>query len=99
MGDPLSFKQSHEMQTTLREYLRELPDAIGHLDYEVSGNQIFIRDKGRRLIIDLNYEGIRHLGSLDLPMTKVDYEFIGYTQKEMDTFMEHLQRHILRFGG
>jgi hypothetical protein len=95
----MTFKQSHEMQSTLKECLRELTHAIGHLDYEVTGNQIIVRDHGRRLVIDLVYEGDRHLGSLDLPMTRVDYEFIGYTKEETDEFMDHLNLHIMRLGG
>jgi len=95
----MNFRQSHEMQTTLKEYLRELSDAIGHLDYEVTGNQIIVRDHGRRLVIDLIYEGQRHLGSLNLPMTQVNYEFIGYTKEEMDDFMKRFKMHEMRLGG
>lgn len=87
------------MQTTLEEFLRELPGAIGHLDYELAGNQIIVRDHGRRLVIGLVYEGKRSLGALKLPMTQVNYEFIGYTKEEMEDFMHHLNTHVMRFGG
>lgn len=95
----MSFRQSHEMQTTVKEYLRELPEAIGHLDYEVTGNQVIVREHGRRLVIDLVYEGERRLGSLNLPMTQVNYEFIGYTRDEMEAFMQRLNTHVMRLGG
>jgi len=40
----MSLKQSHEVQATLAEYMRELMQAIGHLDFEVTGNRITVRD-------------------------------------------------------
>jgi hypothetical protein len=95
----MSFKHSQEVQWSLKEGLRELTLALGHLNYEVTGNQIVVRDHGRRLVIDLVYEGERHLGSLDLPMTEINYEFIGYTKPEMDAFMEHLNLYVMRMGG
>jgi hypothetical protein len=93
------FKQSHEMQSTLKECLRELTEAIGHHDYELTGDRIIVRDDDRQLVIHLVYEGDRHLGSLDLPMVRLDYEFTGYTKAEMDEFMEHLYEHMQRLGG
>ncbi len=95
----MSFKQTHEMEATPEECLRELTEAFNHLDYEVNGNQIIVQDDGRKLIIDLVYEEDRHLGSLVLPMTQIDYEFINYTKQEMDGFMVHLRHHIFRMGG
>ncbi|MEZ5538184.1 MAG: hypothetical protein R3F02_21455 [Thiolinea sp.] len=95
----MSFKKTQEVQWTIKEGLRELTHVLAHMNYEVSGNQIIVRDHGKRLVIDLVYEGERHLGSLDLPMTQVNYEFIGYTQEEMGEFMEHLKLHEMRMGG
>ena len=95
----MAFEQIHELQGTLKECFRELTVAIGHLDYELVGDQVIVRDHGRRVVIDLVYEGKRHLGSLDLPMTRLEYQFIGYTQKEIDDFMQNLNRHMLRLGG
>lgn len=95
----MSFKKTQEVQWTIKEGLRELTHVLSHLNYEVTGNQIIARDGGKRLVIDLVYEGERHLGSLNLPMTQVNYEFIGYTQEEMDKFMVHLKQHEMRMGG
>ncbi len=95
----MSFKQTHETTGTLKECVRELSLALGHCNYEIHGNEIIVRDHGRRLVIELVYEGDRHLGSLDLPMTELNYEFVGYTKEEMDQFMEHLSHHLMREGG
>lgn len=95
----MSFEQVHEMEGTLGECLRELSQALGPYDYEMHGDRITVRDRGRTLMINLGYEGDRSLGSLDLPMTQVSYEFIDYTQEEMDAFMDRLSDHMMRGGG
>ena len=93
------FEQTHEMQASLKECLRELVHAVGHLDFELKGNKVLVQDQDRTLVINLKYEGERHLGSLDLPMTEVSYVFIGYNEQEMSEFMKHLSKHLLRAGG
>lgn len=95
----MSLKQSQKVEGTLGETLRELTNALGRYDYEVKGNQIFVDNHVHRVIIDLIYEGDRQLGSLDLPMTRVDYTFEGHSQEEMDVFMSHLSQHTVRTGG
>lgn len=95
----MSLKQSQKIEGSLGECLRELTNAIGHYDYEVKGKQIFVHDRDHRVVIDLVYEGDRHLGSLDLPMTRVDYTFEGHSREEMEDFMSHLSRHMVRTGG
>lgn len=95
----MSFKQSHEMEGTLKECLTAIAHALGGHDYEVTGDQVVVRDAGRRLVIHLVYEGDRKLGSLELPMVRVDYDFVGYTAEEADDFMKHLSQHLMRIGG
>ncbi len=95
----MSLKQSRKLEGNLGETLRELTNALGSYDYEVKGNQIFVDDHGHRVIIDLIYQGDRQLGSLDLPMTQVNYAFEGHSQEEMDAFMSHLSQHTVRTGG
>jgi hypothetical protein len=95
----MSVKFSREMQLKREEFLRELPKAIGYLEHQVSGNRVTVKDGDRRVEIALTDEGERHLGSLDLPMERIDFEFIGYTQEEIDAFMERFDQHTLRAGG
>jgi NAD(P)H-nitrite reductase large subunit len=42
----MSFKQSHEMEGTLAHCLRQLTQALGHQDYDLSGDQIGVREAG-----------------------------------------------------
>lgn len=95
----MSLKQSQKIEGNLGECLRELSNALGRYDYELKGNQIVVHDRGHRVIIDLVYEGDRQLGSLDLPMTRLDYTFEGHSQEEMNEFMSHLSQHMMRTGG
>lgn len=95
----MSVKQSHEMEGSLKECLRELSTALGHKDFQIQGDQVVVNDGGKKLVIDLVYEGDRKLGSLDLPMTQVNYEFTGYSDDEVKDLMAHLSEHMQRGGG
>jgi hypothetical protein len=95
----MSYKESHEMEGSLKECLRELVVALGGHDFEVAGDRVTVKDEDRTLTIDLVYEGNRRLGSLDLPMTRVDYAFVGYDEPQAKDFMAHLSQHMMRAGG
>ena len=95
----MSFTQTHEVEGTLKECLRELVLALGHWDFEVSGDEITVRDGDKRFYISLTYDGDRRLGSLDLPMTKVECRSEGYTDDEAKKFHDHVAMHLLRTGG
>ena len=49
--------------------------------------------------ICLTDEGVHDLGSLHLPMEKIDFEFQGYTQDEVNVFMKHFDVSTQRGGG
>ena len=95
----MSVKQSHEMEGSLKECLRELSSALGHKDFHMTGDQVVVNDGSKKLVVDLVYEGDRKLGSLDLPMTQLNYEFTGYSDGEVQDFMAHLSEHMQRGGG
>ena len=96
----MSVKETHEVEGSLKECLRELSTALGGTDYHVQGDKITVHEGGgKELVISLVYEGDRKLGSLDLPMTQVNYEFNGYSDDEAKAFMSHISEHMLRGGG
>ncbi|MEM7221429.1 MAG: hypothetical protein AAF495_00530 [Pseudomonadota bacterium] len=95
----MSFTQTHDMQGTLQECLRELVSALGHHDFEVSGDVIVVRDQDKRFILTLSYEGNRKLGSLDLPMTHVEVNCVGCSEAEATAFQGELAKHLMRVGG
>jgi hypothetical protein len=87
-----------DVQTTVAEYLRELAGALGHMDYEVRGNRVIAHTDQGTVVIKLTYEGDRHLGSLDLPMTKVEITCIGFTDEQAKAFLSHYDSKMFRAG-
>ncbi len=90
---------THEVQTTVGAYLKEIPGAIGAMDYEVRGNRIVAHAADGTVIINLTYEGERHLGSLDLPMTKVEIICVGFSDAQADAFLQNYDEQMMRMGG
>ena len=88
-----------EVQTSVSQYLREIPGALGHMDYEIRGNSVLGHSDQGTVVINLTYEGERHLGSLDLPLTQVEIMCIGYTDEQAASFMKHYDAAMLRAGG
>jgi hypothetical protein len=95
----MSIRLSREMQLTREEFLRELPGAVGNMEHRLQGSKVIIGDGDRRIEIGLANEGIRDLGSLHLPMEKIDFEFYGYNQDEVNSFMHHFDVCTQRGGG
>lgn len=95
----MSFSETHEMEGTLKECLREMVAALGDRDFEVSGDEVIVRDGDKRYVISLTYEGDRRLGSLELPMTRVEYTCSGCTEDEAKAFHDHMAKHLMRAGG
>jgi len=65
----------------------------------VIDNRVIVYDKNRTVNITVYDEPIRKLGSLELPMEKISFEFDGYSQDDANEFMETYQLHSLRCGG
>lgn len=92
-------KVVREVQTTVLAYLKEIPGALGAMDYETRCNRVIAHSKEGTVIIDLAHEGERHLGTLDLPMTQVEITCVGSTNEQADAFLKHYDNAMLREGG
>lgn len=90
---------THEVQTTVGAYLKELPGALGAMDYEVRGNRVIAHSADGTVIINLTYEGERHLGSLDLPMTRVEVVCVGFSDAQAEAFLKNYDDQMMRMGG
>lgn len=88
-----------ETQSSHAEFMSSLPTACGMRPYEIIDNQVIVHDADRQVRITVHDEPIRHLGSLDLPMEKVEFEFDGYTNTQADDFMAEYRKHTFRAGG
>ena len=95
----MDFAFSRRVQLTREEFLRQLPDAIGPLAHRSDGDDIVIDDGGKLIRIKLSDLGIEELGSLDLPVQKVDFSFENMSHFEVEDFMKRWDEHKLRMGG
>lgn len=95
----MSIKVSREMQLDRDEFLRELAKAVDQPQQSITGNKVVVKDGERRVEITLLDEGNRQMGALQLPMERVEFEFIGYSQQEVDAFMERFTQRTMRTGG
>jgi hypothetical protein len=89
----------HKVQTTVGDYLSEIPNVIGHMDYEVRGDRVVAHSDDGTVVINLHYDGTRKLGSLNLPMTKVEIVCAGFTDEKANAFLEHYDNAMMRSGG
>ena len=95
----MSSSFGRKVQLTRVEFLRQLPDAIGELDYRVDGDDIVIGDGSKLIRIKLTDLGTQELGSLELPMQHVDFSFANMADSEVEDFMNRWDDHKLRMGG
>ena len=87
-----------EVQGTEEKFRDLLTEAFADRPQEVEGNEIRLGgDKPVR--ITLHDQPDRHLGSLDLPMEKVRFEFPDQSEADADAFMETYREHAMRPGG
>ncbi len=90
---------TRKVQLTREEFMRQLPDAVGGLNYSNTGDNVVIGDGSKLVRIKLTDLGIDELGSLDLPMQRVDFSFEDMSDTEVQSFMERWDEHKLRMGG
>ena len=88
-----------ETQCSHAEFMQSLPTVLGKRPYEIVDNKVIMYDDGKRVEIVVNDLPLRTLGSLELPMEKVEFNFLDYTESQADTFMEDYRKHNVRCGG
>ena len=87
-----------EVQGTEEKFRELLTSAFEDRPHEVDGNEIRLGgDKPVR--ITLHEQPDRQLGSLELPMEKVRFEFPDQSEEEADEFMALYRTHAMRPGG
>ena len=89
---------TRDVQLTRDEFMRQLPSAIGDLNYSVDENDIAIGDC-KLIRIKLTDLGIDEIGALSLPMQRVNFSFQNMTGVEVEEFLTRWDQHKLRMGG
>lgn len=88
-----------EIQSTHARFLSGLPQTFANRPFEIIDNQVIVHDNGKKIRITIHDEPIQHLGSLDLPMEKLEFEFDGHSQEQADVLISEFRKHNQRAGG
>ncbi len=93
--------QSYRKEMSLRrsDLLRLLPRAAAPFEYDISENIIRIEAGEGRIVIRFSEEGLRTIGSLSFPVLVVDFEFSGFSNQQINRFLEKFDRTYQRGGG
>ena len=87
------------MGLTRAEFLRTLPEALGHPHYSIDGDRIEIADRAGSILIRLGPPEERRIGMLRLPVTRVEFRFGAMPEAERERFMARFERYFQRGGG
>lgn len=92
---PLTF----EMTTTLADFRRLLPAAVGHVPF-VEEDGAFARREGERGW-RIGVASLPHLqaGLMRLERHRLDFQFSGYSEREIEAFMARFEMVFRRGGG
>lgn len=88
-----------ETQCSHAEFMRSLPTVLENRPYEIVDNKVIMYDDNKRVEMVINELPLKTLGSLELPMERVEFNFPDYTESQADLFMENYRKHSLRCGG
>ncbi len=92
---PLRF----EMTTTLAEFRRRLPAAVGHVPFVEEDGSFVHREGERGWRIGLAPLPQFRAGLIELERYQVDLQFSGYSSEEIDGFMARFELYFRRGGG
>lgn len=81
------------------EFLRLLPAAVAGVAFEAGGGTFFHGDAGRGWRITLKPLPDLVVGLIQLTRQRVVFEFRGYSNKEIATFLQRFDLHFSRGGG
>lgn len=89
---------TREMSLTREDFLRTLPNAVtGELS--VDGDTARIDDERGTAEIRFTKPHERRIGALTLPVCTLEFRFTGYSQPDLDAFMERFETRFRRGGG
>ena len=87
------------MSISREEFLRTLPAALGTPDFAVEGNEVSIVTGARSLSIEFTDEPSLRVGSLTLPVARIELRFEGYNEEEIAQAAERFDLYFRRGGG
>jgi len=92
-------KYEIETQCDHATFFKGLPEAIENRPFEVMGNTVQVFDHGKVVNITVSKEELKKLGSLELPMERIVFNFPEHTPQEAESFMNTYRQRSMRCGG
>ena len=90
---------SIEMTTTLDDFRRLLPAAVGHVPFFEEDGAFVHREGARGWRIGLKSLPPLRAGAMRLERQQLDFDFSGYSGKEIEEFMARFEMYFRRGGG
>ena len=95
----MSLVYEREMTITHKEFLRLLPKALCGRAYSQTGNEITVKVENDSVLINLSTQSIRKIASLELPVTTIRIELIGFEEDQSANFMSRFDLAYQKGGG
>lgn len=88
-----------EMTITRADFRRLLPAAVNHVPFVEEDAAFVHRDGARSWRIGVEPLPLLRLGLIRLERHQIDFDFDGYSPKEIDEFMARFEMYFRRGGG
>jgi len=95
------FRYTQEMGLTPAQFAADLPRAVvGQIKpNRTAGEGFTINNDGCVAEISIEAQENRRIGSLSLPVSRIDIAFYDFTAQQYKAFTEHFNLAFLRMGG
>jgi hypothetical protein len=90
---------TREMGLTHKDFFRTIPKVFNDRAFQITDVTVTVCEAERCLRICLGPQRERRIAMLRLPVTDVSLHFIGYTETEVNGFMNRFARYFQRGGG
>jgi hypothetical protein len=91
--------RTREMGMTHRDFFRTFPAVAGDTAWRHGGDTVVVAEDRQRLTITLGAENERRIAGLTLPTMDLRFEFEGYEEARVDSFMARFDLAFRRGGG
>jgi len=88
-----------EMAVTPKEFLQMIRTSAGADAVDVEKDRILLTTAYGQLSISLTVMPSRRIASLELPVTRVEYDYSGWKQNDQLVQQQWLDLHLRRGGG
>ena len=98
-GSRKAISIQREMGLTQGEFFRTLHSVVIGTSLKVGNGEALIADGHRKLVIRPSNTRRRRIGSMQLPVTDIEFLFLGFSKAETTEFMARVDLYFRRGGG